>query len=1683
MDKRKLKRAVGIMLILVMVISNTASAFAASLNVTLTGSTYSYYSNGSTAGNNKHGVFVASDPSYGAVFCGEHDRPEPMAIGTTKSMTIESFNNNNKIRKILYYGYKGPAEWSGFSDSRYNNVYQLFNGNVAKSKTQACGVSVTSTALSIAYREIGGNGSSWDVSGLNAFTNYINSKPAPPKGFEVYRMPGSGGSQDLFTWKYTPTGDLTLTKGSNDPNGVVNKFPSHYSLAGAQYGVYTNSSLSNKVATLTTNASGKTNKVTLDAGKYYIKEIKAPKGYVMDDKTYQVNISSGNIVDLDVMDTAAAGKLALKKVASNKDGVVDKYPGNYSLAGAEYTVYKDESLSASSKVGVLTTKSSGDTNMLVLPLGTYYVKETKASNGFKLDSKLHTVKLQHNKISTITSTEVPKVGYAKLKKDISSDKHLTDLCPENYSLAGAEYAVFDDSTGKKVGTLKTNAKGETATLALPTGSYYAKEIKAPKGFKLNSSETNTITLKDGETKTFKATDAPSFDPLSIKIKKTLAPGVDKNLSAAGAQYKVEYYKEFINENQLEGKKPFRTWVIETKDINGQYIAQLKDNYLVKDKSDELFLNEKGRAVGLWGTYVITEELAPEGLARTEGIVSLQHSTFDEKLQTATVLKDVTAVEKAQTVSISISKVDKETGKPVPQGYGSLEGAIFEISHFDPIKGENIVDGQVTTDSKGKASLGNLKPYTYKVKEIKAPDGYVKNTDIIEVKAGIKEPNTANFDYEVEVPEQVTITEIGKYEKGLLLNNRLEGAVLQILDSNGKLIEEFTSTDKDFVIKGLPVGKYTLHEEKAPKGYVRAEDVPFEIKEDVVKTEVKMVDIRVSAEKVDIETKEALKDAELAVKDSEGHIVDSWTTDGEVHYISNLDYGKTYTLVETKAPAGYVIAEPVKFTVTGEDNIKIVMEDDFTKVQLNKVDANNNLIKGAKLQLINDKKEVVEEWTSTSKPVQFDRLPQGTYIMRETEAPEGYVKASDVEVIVKDTADIQVGTMRDIRVYVEKLDLGNDNPLEGAELEVRNSDGEVVDSWKSNGKPHYISNLAFGKSYTLVETKAPAGYVKISPVDFTVEGLKDIEIIAKDDFIKVDITKKMITGEDELPGARLQVIDKDGNIIDEWVSSDKPHRIDRMPAGDYILKEIKPADGFVTAENIHFTVTETGEVQVVTMRDEMTKTLISKTDITTGENVVGAELSIYPLGEDGKAIEGECFETWITAETPHSIEGLTIGKYVLREKLNSAAELGYVTANEIMFEVKDTPEVQKVEMKDDYTKTEFTKNDVDGNPVVGATLSIVPIDEEGNPQYGETFKTWLTESDNPETKDIDESKMYIEYLAIGKYLLVENSAPEGYVKADPVEFEVKDTPEVQKYSMTDTRVSAVKVDTEGSSVKDVELTVFDKDGNEVDKWVTEGVKEENHYISGLTENNEYVLKETKVPNGYVKASDITFTTSSTDNKKNIEVVMTDIRVSVNKTSEDNKPLEGAELTVFDKDGNEIDKWITDGKTHYITGLVENSEYTLKETKTPDGYATFEDIKFNTSEIKDIEINAIDEEIKVEITKIDEESKKPLEGAKLQVLNKEGKVVEEWTSTTSAHKITKLPVGDYTLREIEAPKGYEKAQDQKFTVKDTSEIQAFTLANELTPIIPKTGDNSPILLYMLLLILSSGLIAAFKRKDVR
>ena len=925
-----------------------------------------------------------------------------------------------------------------------------------------------------------------------------------------------------------------------------------------------------------------------------------------------------------------------------------------------------------------------------------------------------------------------------------------------------------------------------------------------------------------------------------------------------------------------------------------------------------------------GEYTITEKTAPNGylvnVAPFKATVSAG--------QTA----ETTITDEAPTGKISIRKSDS---KGNVQGEASLEGAEYTVYGAD---GQEV--GKITTDKDGNGSLENLVLGTYTVKETKAPEAYDLDWNSYTVELTYKDQNTAIILGNVDSKENVKTGKI-EIKKTDTEGNPLKSGEFGIyanadmyigdtLYKKGQLVVSIKTDDSGVARSGdLPYGSYYVKEISAPTqeagnnhNFVLSDDTQYVKINGKNKTDtVTFVDKKVTASKTTITGTKEIKGAVMTVTDNDGKVIDTWTSDGNPHSIKGLHEGWEYTLTETTAPKGYVKAESIKFTVsTDKKDQTLVMKDkQFTA---SKKDASGkNYVEGAKLEVRDEQDRVVDSWTTTKEDHYISGLEEGkTYRLVEAEAPKGYVKAEDIFFTVSNEKKNESVIMKDSKITASKTDITGTKEIKGAVLTVTDNDGKVIDTWTSDGNPHAISGLHEGWEYTLTETTAPKGYVKAESIKFTVStDKKDQTLVMKDG--QFTAKKTDISGTKEVEGAEMIVTDEKGTVVDKWTSGKEEHYVSGLEEGKkYTLIEETAPDGYVKAESIEFTVSREKKNEAYIMKDK--QVTVTKTEVSGTDEVEGAKMTV--TDEKGKTVD-----EWTSGKEEHYVSGLEEGKtYTLTE---TTAPNGYVKAESIEFTVSKDKVNQKVNMLD--KQVSVTKTDITGTQEVpGATLTVK--DEDGN-----TVDTWVS----------GDKEHYVSGLEEGKtYTLIEETAPEGYVRAEEITFTVTNEKVDQEVNMFDAQVKVSKTDAlTGDAVKGAEFTVFDKDGNIVDKWTTDGTA---HAVSGLDAGSEYILKETKTPEGYMTAPDRTLVVSGEQNM-DVEIkeqpVLTDIEVQ-KVDAQTKKVIRSKDFEFSMYSDEECKNAITTVSADKNAGTATFKDlrygtYYIKETKAPTGYLLSKEVK--------------------------------------------------------------------------------------------------------------------------------------------
>ncbi len=848
---------------------------------------------------------------------------------------------------------------------------------------------------------------------------------------------------------------------------------------------------------------------------------------------------------------------------------------------------------------------------------------------------------------------------------------------------------------------------------------------------------------------------------------------------------------------------------------------------------------------------------------------------------------------------------------------------------------------------------------------------------------------------------------------------------------------------------------------------------------------------VKISKQDITNSAELSGAELKLykKDNMDKPLKEWTSGKEPEEFNDLIPGEKYVLVETAAPSGYTIAEKIEFEVSADGKTQtIVMQDKPTEVIVSKKTVSGTEeLSGATLQIINSKtNEVVEEWTSGTTEKVISKLPAGNYILHEESAPDTYYKAADIAFKLTEKGEVEIDdkvvdkiTMIDypVKVSISKKALNGKDELPGAELalykiteseETKEKIETLVTSWTSGEQPQIIGGLSVGSKYVLKEITPPAGYGLAADIEFTVvedDGVNLTDhmqtVVMTDNKNAVFISKQALGADEELPGAVLQIKDKTGTVIDEWTSEGSVHvvKADLVSGETYILHEEKAPAGYLTAENIEFKVLGNGQITIV--NDNTEENSISLLDEAEQTKVITMidkprTVSVLKTKEDGTALAGATLRIvdeknnvveneWQSGLEAHIVTAkLESGKTYYLEEVQAPA--GYTVADKKEFTVNATDEAVVVTMKDEQTKVTISKKAITGEDSIGGAVLQV-VDKDGKV----VVEKWTTKA--------GEDTTVTGVFSVGEtYTLQEITPPAGYAKAADIKFTLNDKGEIVINNKTEKSVvmrdAKLQIKVSKKDITDTDelpgavLQILDKaDNSVIAEWTTTDkpvIITEKDCKKPLVAGNTYILHEKTAPDGYAYAKDVEFTVHVDSIEGNEQLVtMHDAKnvVVVSKTDlAGTKELPGAKLQILSSDGKTVlESWTSTNEEYKVTKKLKAGEsYILRETEAPDGYAIADDVKFTVN--KDGSTTKVvmkDAQTSVTVSKTDLTGEKEIAGAKLQILNKNGKVMEEWTSDGKTHAVTAALVADvtYILHEVSAPAGYRTAKDIEFTVDKT------------------------------------------------
>ena len=1489
------------------------------------------------------------------------------------------------------------------------------------------------------------------------------------------------GSNITINWTNTrDKGSITITKtDGNQP------------LSGALFGLYDNAAATgNPVKIAYTNQYGKAQFIDLDAGTYYVREIAAPNGYVLDTTVRELMIGGNNDWDVETTIKNTLKEYSLTLVKKGEDGKL--------LAGVEFTI---------SGTGIVSRTAESGPNGVVsfegLAFGTYTITESKTPEGY-IPAKEISVEIKGNENPlTIQLGDVvnrhTKLTVTKFAED------------GNTKLPGAEFVIkktdgkYVKAAGNKFSSFvgaKENATifttGEDGNFALeylPLGEYVLEEVKAPDGY-LTISDPENFTIENESTAVRVGNTRIKAD---LKIIKTDENG------------KLLEGIKFTLKNSAGG------FVTASGSDGGYTYTGLADTgtEFVTDERGEILISGL-----LWGTYYLSETDVPKGIVGIKG----EMVTVDADSHNRTI--ELKLENRSEKGNIEFKKTD---------GAGNgLSGAVFKLKLVEGSGTAYSIHKQMyaISDDKGRVSFEDVPYGVYELTEVIAPEGYERSDMNYYVNIGgatadgITIGNAPDIWTNDPTEKEFTVEKVSAAG-----GEPLSGAVFQVLDEDKNPIigGEITTTNGGSGKIKLPLGKYYLKETAAPEGYeLNEEPIPFEVTAGgrnavTVKNTPKAGSLTI--QKADKDDKPLLgAEFKIYAAGDAARETPIYTllTDSKGKAVkTGIPYG-SYVAIESRAPEGYErdnTERPFDIPQKDEDgkvtdivDIRISVENTKSRYALSIVKRDIN---DENKKLANTKFAVrgdgfyTEAETGEDGTVTVEVPAAGTYSITEIAPPVGYTldpKTYTVEVTGHTAVGAEVAfTARNYktRVKLNKVD-EKGIQLEGAEFSIFDAEGKQPAKFTQEGSVYTysesgsVTEIAAGYAeivglpvgdYILRENKAPANYVSLEDIRFRVRAdMYDtaLELTAEN----LPHEKGVAVLKESPDGTRLRgavfTLYKDDSVIKEVTTDNAGVALfTGLNPGIYYIKETKAPEGYKPLDKrFDFIIDAKGALIGDGFSGDGLYTLtVENSPLEYGFKVkkvsANDEKLVLP-GAEFRVLGGGLDRTYTT-----KADGLTeqitlpVGEYTLTEM---KAPDGYVmagTGRHISVradgiyldgdKLTGTPEIT-VQNAPGSFKLKLVKVDADTNQPL-ANVAFIMKGKDGGTH------SLITGSDGT-TDTIS--------LAPGKYTLSEVAAADGYaiplngwgftVTEGTVQQVTEIINEVAKWdfkgglltlTLKNSRIygglTIEKTDgKDGSGLAGAEFTItgsdgipltFIKKGGRYEAATGEGASSTiatdangTAHITGLKFGN-YAVTETKAPEGYVMNGDrhsIAISRQQTEVTLRLKNDKAMYKVTAIKqdAGENGKLLVGAEFMLYSMEGAVVAKAVT-GYDGTAVFEVPEGNYKLVETRAPAGYQLSGDF------VREITVNAVQGTVgefkytfnnektsySIEIYKHDSEDKqKKLAGAEFAVTDSRGFTKTVTTDASGKASITGLPYDDYTIREIKAPKGYALSE-KEYSVKKT------------------------------------------------
>ena len=979
--------------------------------------------------------------------------------------------------------------------------------------------------------------------------------------------------------------------------------------------------------------------------------------------------------------------------------------------------------------------------------------------------------------------------------------------------------------------------------------------------------------------------------------------------------------------------------------------------------------------------------------------------------------------------IEINKV--EAGTEIP-----LEGAVFEVRHT-----ENGIVGNVTSDSDGFASIQVPWPGSYIITEITPPENHLLDENPMKDVVVNTDNPTASVTF---ANKPYTGLKVLKVDAS---NSRpLAGAVIAIDQIDGDIRLEGTTDENGevFFEKLPPNTSWEVTELQAPAGYHLNEKVfTAELEENQVVTVTIPDKVKpgLIIRKVDAETGEPLAGAVFTVTHADGKLVGEFISDQNgMVVIENLPEG-TYIIEEIQPPEGYLLdGENSKKTVnlSFENNQEVVFRD-FAKPKLliRKIDVDTGEpLEGAVIRVARrGSSQYTEVTTGKDGTAILEGLEEDWYQVQEIRSPEGYIlddTVHDVELIAGQTATVVLTNSKEPGLTIQKVDAETGDPLPGAVFRVTMPNGSIKDvTTDENGIAHLI-DLDAGE-IIVKEIRAPEGYL-LDETEHHVrlESGKTAEITLKNSK-EPSLTIKKIDSVTKQPmaGVKFSITVKNGKPLGEFLTDENGEihlsglECDLEAGTILVIKEVSTLDGYLLDEAEKEVLLEADKATVVQFENQPLNPLLIKKVDQDGRPLAGVKFRVKRA--DGQYV-GE-YTTGISGLA--TVAGQQPGFFIVEEIETLPGYILDSTPKTVELRIDKPAEVEFINHKAGSLLIKKV-NSVDGSALAGATFKVTTA--EG------TLIGEVTSNQN--------GYATLDNLEPGTYIVSEIKGPDGFILDNTPHTVVVKKNETATVEIANTPMSTLeirKVDSvTGKPLSGITFEVEKLSGERIGTFVTDAAG--RIVIPDLTPQ-WVVVKETKTRPGYkldpdpvnveIKSGKTTVVKFQNQPYPVLELLKVD--------AETGKPMEGVKFRLLDSQKREIGVFTTNRNGRItLTGLDGGTTVYWQEVETLEGYELDESLhKVSLQWGKTSKITLENERIygKLEILKVAADGSAlakvdagdSLAGAVFEIYNKKGKLVDRITTDENGKAVTKkLPIGEYTGKEVTAPKFF-LLNDQTFSFK--------------------------------------------------